>query len=316
MVLRDICCCCIRSRFRLKLFCLAAFWHSTLTVSTVNRALYTTSMRYPRTPDFTRQAVVDGLPPPRIHCELCWWRNRCIRPRDNEDAEPDSHSLEDIHSPLCSMWLTRIHEWPAPGSTWYDILMTEKLMAPEQFDFTEEDWNWGMHKRLQEEGSFDPQWTREYLRFPLHGMRKITAYPQRTTCCETPHQDGVHTTKVDVDYVIGRHVTRIENLVRTNTDETNAIPNSRGILHDRGLMNGACTHSGNSGVYLHTYFPTYLVSTGYVALEVVIMHGTRLTTGAKCRLCVNGDFGVVNPMVEVSAVVFNAGEVPDMARLA
>lgn len=177
-------------------------------------------------------------------------------------------------------------------------------MSPRRFAHWLHEWPLGPGVGVGVERSF------KYLSFDLRNMRGISDTPWWFTSMETPDLDDgpggyfTRTKHEDVLYATGWHITRISNLVARNVDPLNAIPASNGILVDSGLRYGYCTHNGNSGVNFFTYFPTDMVSRGYVALKVDAIHGTKLKGGSRCRLCSRGLAGEIATTVAVRSVVF------------
>ena len=260
--------------------------------------------------DFTRVSSDDQAPmtsaasaelPLRLPCALCALRRRYIaKHNDDSDSspEPQSHEPREFLIPVRRKILDTLHEFPPPGSLWDRILQSEKLMSPRIFDHRLYEWRWGP----------DAVVDRRLLSFDLRNMRDISDTPWRYTRMETQSgtEDGDfnRTKNEDVLIATGWHITRVSNLVAKNVDTLNAIPASNGILVDNGLRYGSCTHNGNSGVNFFTYFPTDMLSTGYVALKVDAIHCTKLKGGSACRLCSRGPAGEIATTVAVRSVVF------------
>ena len=251
--------------------------------------------------------------PLRVPCPCCGAlkRRRFIAKHsddDSSDSSPEPHSHEPqefLVLPARRNVLDTLHGFPPSGSLWDRLLRSEKLMSPRSFAHWLHEWRWGPGVGVGVE-----RFSFKYLSFDLRNMRDISDTPWWFTSMETPDLDDgpggyfTRTKHEDVLYATGWHITRISNLVARNVDPLNAIPASNGILVDSGLRYGYCSHNGNSGVNFFTYFPTDMVSRGYVALKVDAIHGTKLKGGSRCRLCSRGLAGEIATTVAVRSVVF------------
>ena len=106
------------------------------------------------------------------------------------------------------------------------------------------------------------------------------------------------------------HVTNINNLIARNDSPLNGIPSSNGILVDRNLRYGSCTHGGMSGIYFHTHLDMELLGPDDIVLKIACVDSTELKTGMRCRSCVKGPFGEIARKVEVTHLIVPFRDVP------
>lgn len=229
---------------------------------------------------------------PRLPCDICKWRHFVLAQHedDDEDDSPDSHSEAEYEHPARRCILNAFHT--KPNAMWMRILQTNKLCAG--FTFRKE--------------TFDTR----FFCTPLRAMRPRSEHATRHSdvevCMNVRAWEMFGNLRYEHTDVINGvwHFTKIEHLVGGSID----LPEGFGILVEGGLRYGHCTHNGNSGVNFNSVFNDYLLTRGYVGLELNVVDSTRLKGGMKCRHCVRGVPGEIAYKVEVTRLVFCKEDVP------
>ena len=227
----------------------------------------------------------------RHACEVCAWLHARLPTFDPRDASPDSHEENEFADPIRAWVLQARHA--EPPELWKRILNTMCLYEGTPFNI----------------------YGQKFVRFPLRGMRPLRTRATRDSYVELvgdPERwTGFNTERWGDDEVINGcafHVTKIEYLVSPNDSMYGFL--SGGILVDRGLRYGRCTHGGHNGVNFYSYLHPRNFVGGHVALALRAVDATRLRRGSRGRHCVKGVAGSLCDKVEATHVIFPLDTVP------
>ena len=246
--------------------------------------------------------------PRRRFCPRCHWRHDVLPPQKGEEAgSPSSsyHEEEEYHRETRGRILGGLHmDIPAP---WVSILETRLLHSGNIIE---------PHAPVLARPEFI---TQAWLRFELRSSC-VFIFPRRVG----PRHfqvDGETYSPWELCYEVF-HNTQLANLIT----ESACAPGSQGILM-QGLCFGVCTHNHNSGVNYYSSAGEYGFwtfkpeSPGFVALELVVNAGTKLTGGSPGRYCINrancgdGEVPLVCPFAGIKAIWLPWTEAPDFLKL-
>ena len=211
------------------------------------------------------------LPPRRVHCDMCAWRNRYL-PDPGETADEwhePLHQLERSGRSDKNIAITFAMHTQLPP-LWKDICRTETLQA-------------GLPLLL-------PGDHRRWFRFPLRKMQPMSQRPSSHFQTPTEFVMAYEGHRVDPD-AQGKftmyHYCKLINLVQPHENSRG----SSGILRDGGMRNGGW-HGDGIGVYCHATPPHRYFSEGdgWVMLELRCHgHLTKVKGGALGRYVIKSD---------------------------
>ena len=218
-------------------------------------------------------------------CSICAWRRKNIY---DPEADPDgvSDAPEDCCDSACQRILRGLHTFP--GALWKAIISTNTLSRcslPQQ--------------RI---GSAE-QWVRIPLRLEHHRVLGPSD-------CNFLYNGQWHGQSAGV---LGFHNTRLSSLVGPSVGGM-----GNGILVDRRLRYGECSHNSKIGVNVYSDggVETFSGHIGWVSLEVHCCNTTRLNSGRPNRYCIRGSTGDLCMKAVLVALWVPLQECPSVVFLA